>query len=212
MRLRESKPPSECDEIVDLALNSIQQQPHLANRIFGSARWEELSLSAPHQVYLVALEDVSGGKILAHAAPSGWRYILLAGDQPLAAAEVVAIQQDGQERFAFSNFDYGPFFKNTIEGVRKVVPRLSNHPGDYELRVLNIPALHVFSLWLHQPNIPHDRKDVLVPLPPTNSVLKPFGVYTERLLAKCLHNVAVRQLEFDKSVFLDPEPSLSHSR
>ncbi len=39
---------------------------------------------------------------------------------------------------------------------------------DFELRVLRIPALYVMAFWLHG-----EKKDILVPMPPTNSRLNP---------------------------------------
>ena len=51
---------------------------------------ESLAHSEPHPVYIATLDDLAGGKLLAAAKQTGWRYLLVQHDEVVAEAELTA--------------------------------------------------------------------------------------------------------------------------
>lgn len=75
----------------------------------------------------------------------GWRYLLVKGDEILELADV-----SDDETPRFLGLTRGgtlvPNFARTLETAEAAIENLA---GDWELRILQIPALYVVSLWAH---------------------------------------------------------------
>jgi hypothetical protein len=122
----------------------------------------ELTLAQPHQIFSLGLADLAGGKGLEAAKPTGWRYLVQAGGNTLAAAET-ALAPAGEEH-VFSAFNSGRLVASTVEAIRTVqaLPQVSQ--AYFELRLLRIPGLYFTALWVHDPK---GTDDLLVPLDPS---------------------------------------------
>jgi hypothetical protein len=83
----------------------------------------------------------------------------------------------------FAQLNNGAFAGATLEEIHKAVDNRKFQKGSYELRVLGVPALYVTALWL---NDLRDKQDVVIPIPPTNELLKPSEVYTPSQFIKML--------------------------
>ena len=122
----------------------------------------QLSLTQPHQVFVLGADDLVAGRGLEAAQPTRWRYLVREGDKIIAAASVLSTRA-GDAR-DFSHINEGPFVASTAAALEY----LRNHPdltsGDFELRLLQVPALHTMAIWLH-PN--SGGEDLLVPLAPS---------------------------------------------
>jgi hypothetical protein len=190
MGLNASKPPDQGLRIVRDALgNLITHGPNVAG-IMAESLPSQLNIAAPHPVYFVALTNVAQGEILSAATLTGWRYIVLEGDQTIAAANLRVTDDEGN--LQFSHISHGPFVKNTVEGIGRAETLPEVLSNDYELRLLDIPSLYVVSLWLH------GDADRLIPLPPTNQVLEPYATYSDEEMAAALKGPAIERLSFEE--------------
>lgn len=121
----------------------------------------------PHQTFHLGLDTIQAGSGMAGAEPVGWRYLLgTTGPEATHAAEVLTRNQV----FAFAGLNRGPFVQQMVD-----VMRTADVPGDYEARLLRVPALYVIAVWLVNDN----GNDLFIPLKPTNPVLEPGRVYQQ---------------------------------
>ena len=95
---------------------------------------------------------------------AGWRFLIRSGGRAIAAADTMHTA-DG---WTFSHFLEGPYIASTELAVRQTESTATS----YQPRLLSVPELYMFTLWLH-----HDVEadagsgalaptDVLVPLAP----------------------------------------------
>ncbi|MFF8647618.1 hypothetical protein ACF06D_05105 [Streptomyces griseoluteus] len=95
---------------------------------------------------------------------TGWRFVIRAGDRPVAAADTV-LTPDG---WAFSHFFEGPYIPSTERALQQAEALLQ----PYQPRLLSVPGLYMLTLWLHgdpgaDPAEGHPAAaDLLVPLAP----------------------------------------------
>jgi hypothetical protein len=134
-------------------------------------------LSAPHRVYHLGLNEAVHGHIPEHSRPGGWRFMLVDGDDALAAVEVR--ERDGS--YVFSGLNAGPFVASTVEAVRRL-EQLGEAP--HEMRLLRVPALYLEALWLH------GDADRFMPLAPTIRGIEAFSMYSEHELSRLLQDLA----------------------
>jgi hypothetical protein len=147
----------------------------------------QLSIAAPHAVYFVGLTDVAEGNLLSAATLTGWRYIVLAGEEAIGAANLRIREDD--PTLQFSHISHGPFVQNTVEGIRLAESLPAVAINDYELRLLDIPSLYVVCLWLH------GNEDQLIPLPPSSHGLAPYKSYSDGEIAAALKGPATERLQ-----------------
>lgn len=122
-----------------------------------------LAPGVPHQTFHLDLEAVSQG--IAGSEPVGWRYFLAGtSTEATVAAEVLTRDQV----IAFAGLNRGPFVVQMVDVMRK-----ANVQGDFEARLLRVPALYVVAVWLAGDG----GADVFLPLQPSNPVLQPGRVY-----------------------------------
>lgn len=151
------------------ALGSLAARGQLDARVLKRARPEQLTATAPHQVFTLGLTDLVNAPHLGAARPSGWRYLVEADNRVVAAAET---NQQGAQKHAFAHLNYGPFVGGTVDALAAAEPLAAK--SDYELRVLHVPALYVMALWLKPVNA-GDGEGILIPLAPT-----PTGIESAR--------------------------------
>jgi hypothetical protein len=125
-----------------------------------------LALAQPHQIFSLGLADLAAGRGLEAAKSTGWRYLVHAGENPVASAET-SVAPTGSEH-VFSAFNSGPLVASTVEAIRMVqgLPQVSR--GTFEMRLLRVPALYFTALWVHGAQA---TDDVLVPLEPSPGVV-----------------------------------------
>lgn len=162
MPLRVPAPPAEAADAVHTTFQAFADSGTFRFQALRNATGP-LQLTQPHQVFTLGLADLVAGRGLDAAKPSGWRYLVQEGDDALAAADTVATGSgDG---YVFSAFNEGRFVTSTAEAIQaaQAIPEVSR--GDFELRLLHVPGLHVMALWLH--DIAGNAGDLLVPLEPS---------------------------------------------
>jgi len=135
----------------------------------GALPPEELSLSAPHGIFDLGIDDLTAGRGLEAARPAGWRYLVAGPGGAVSAAEI------GPGSDATAHVNSGPFVAATelvmaaAEALPAVVAR------DHEARLLRVAALHLMALWLKSDDPAHT--DLIVPLPPSPPFVAPGNAY-----------------------------------
>ncbi|MGW1008406.1 hypothetical protein [Streptomyces sp. NPDC002520] len=110
-------------------------------------------------VYSLGLDDLRRGRELAPAQAVAWRYVVEQGGIPVALADTV-VTPEGVHSVAQVN--YGPFVSGILEALE--VAEHAEGGADAELRLLQVPALHLLAIWLHRGASGQDR---LVPAAPS---------------------------------------------
>lgn len=154
----------------------------------------DVTLSFPHQVHAVGLDHLAARQTLTDSTVTGWRYLVLAGDRAVACSEVSVGSE--AEPSVLELVNVGSSAQSTGSTLQALdeVPEVQS--GRYQPRMLKIPALSVFLLWLY----PLDGGDHLfVALPPVPDFLDLDHIYREEELLDLLEDPVRRSLEFDDS-------------
>ncbi|HET7230646.1 MAG TPA: hypothetical protein VFJ16_11630 [Longimicrobium sp.] len=196
MPLTTATPPEGGIRAVRNAIRHVLRHPGSALKTLAAAAGEgaDVCISVPHPVYTLGLPDVAGGNLADSALLQGWRYLLTAGDTLVAAAEVIV---SGTRAVRFSHFNDSPFVRSTVDALAAAEALNQVAPHDYEVRLLKVPALYLFALWLHGPD---ELYLPLAPAPPEVTALCP---YSQAELAAALRAKADERLAFDAR----PEPA-----
>ncbi|HYP48092.1 MAG TPA: hypothetical protein VEQ61_05595 [Thermoleophilaceae bacterium] len=189
MTLRVADPTRESVEVVQQNLSELAGRSAFRGRALGRVNPLNVALAAPHDVYSLGLEELAEGASIDSAQPVGRRFMVMDGDRPVASAEVAG-RQDGSGFQA----NEGPFVAATARAIEQAEEDPELADGDYELRVLRIPALYLMALWLKDEN---GDGDLVIPLDPAPTPLESGRRYRpEEVLAE-LQTVARERLSFD---------------
>lgn len=192
MPIHTKQAPDGCEAMVRRAVGSMMPPGAPPDRVGmlpvpGDA--PSMETAAPHPVYVAGLAELAEGRLLETARENGWRYLLIRGDQAVATATVGT--GEGGAAMEFSHVTQGPFVEATVEGLRRAEALDEVASGDYELRLLDVPALYLRALWLHGEN---GEGEMLIPLPPSPDGIEPYRAYSEPELVGALHAAAVARL------------------
>jgi hypothetical protein len=117
----------------------------------------------PLPVYVLPLDDLAAGNFLKDRDPVAWDYLLVSGGHPVRVAEIHPDPTDPQKSFAFAAISAAP-----AAGIAQAIAAAETDPcirrGQYEMRLVRVPALYVTALWLKNLN---GTTDAYVVIPPT---------------------------------------------
>ena len=162
MPLRVPAPPTEAADAVRTTFQAFADSGTFRLPALRNATGP-LQLTQPHQVFTLSLADLAAGRGLEAAKPTGWRYLVQEGDNTIAAAD--AVPAGPGSGYVFSALNEGRFVTSTAGAIQaaQAIPEVSQ--GEFELRLLQVPALHAMALWLH--DLQESANDLLVPLEPS---------------------------------------------
>jgi hypothetical protein len=103
-----------------------------------------LRVMEPFPVYSLGLSAlVSNGLDAAHLI--GWRYLIVAGQNVVQAAEIFTPQKGGALELSSLTTGHAREMEDVLRNA-EALPQVAQ--GDYEIRALRVPALYVTALWL----------------------------------------------------------------
>ncbi len=197
MTLRVAEPTQESLDAVVAALSELAGRVEFRRRALARANPLDVTLAAPHDVYALGLDQVADGARIEQARQIGRRFLVMAGDRAISSAEIA--EEDGTGFQA----NEGPYVAATADAIARAEDDPDLAAGDYEVRLLRIPALYFVALWLKDDK---GRDDVLIPLDPAPAPFEPGRSYRpDEVLAELAASARMR-LEFD-----DVEGSSSNS-
>lgn len=159
MPLQLPEPPNQVTDLISGKLRYVGEQAGANPAALGGAAPAELTLSAPHEVYALSLNElVRQDDPLPDAVAVGWRYLLSDQGQVVTSA-MTTLNQDGEHRFAL--FNSGPYVGGTVTALEEANGLPEAADQDMAVRLLTVPALNLTAVWLHG-----DKDDVLLPLTP----------------------------------------------
>jgi hypothetical protein len=189
MTLRVPEPTKESVEAVRTRLSELAGRMEFRHRALAQANPLNLALAAPHDVYFLSLTEVAEGASIDAARIVGRRFMVMEGDNAIASAEVAGTE-DGSHLQA----NEGPYVASTAATIARAEEDRELADGEYEVRMLRIPALYVMALWLKDEQ---GDKDVLIPLDPAPSPLEAGRRYPPEEMLDELAPLARERLPFD---------------
>jgi hypothetical protein len=112
-------------------------------------------MSQPIPLYTIGLQDIHDSEFLTAAREIGWRYVIFA-EGPIAVADVEETESPGKPHFR--RLTRGPIAQRLVEAISLAEGIYRNEQSDYELRMLEIPALYTVALWLN------GKQDAFIPI------------------------------------------------
>jgi hypothetical protein len=188
MTLRVSEAPSESVEAIRGQLSELAGRAQFRHRALARANPVNVALAAPHDVYFLGLDELAQGASIEAARPVAQRFLVMDGDTAVASAEITGRDGSGFQA------NEGPFVASTAAAIvrAEAAPELAE--GDYEIRLLRIPALYFVALWLHDSG---GHGDVVVPLDPAPAPFEPDRHYTPAEVLSELAGQARQRSRFD---------------
>ena len=114
-------------------------------------------LAVPHDVYTLALNDFDKG--LSGARRTALRYLVMSGSRAVAAAELESSPKATAPKL--SHINQGSLVSASLAALESAELLPATQKDDFDLRLLQIPAIHAIALWLHG-----KKTDLLIPLAP----------------------------------------------
>jgi len=157
-------PPRQVIEITQRQLQTMAQQKHFTIAPLAAAEPNKIELVSGHPVYNIGLRDLLSDRPLTAAPLTAWRFIVNAGTPDSAAAETVQDPEHGIP--AFASVNAGPFVAGTIAALKSLATDPAFAKGDWEGRMIRIPALYIMAIWAHEKKSGADLIHPTAPVPP----------------------------------------------
>jgi hypothetical protein len=159
-----AEPPRQVIEITRHQLQDMAQQKHFTVAPLAAAEPSKIELTSGHAVYNIGLSDLLTDKPITAAPFTAWRFIVNAGTPDSAAAETLQDPEQGIPIFASVNA--GPFVTGTIAALKALATDSAFAKGNWEGRMIRIPALYIMAIWAHEKKTNADLIRVTAPVPP----------------------------------------------
>jgi len=180
MPLRVVEPPATVRQVAAGYVHQLASPLGVFPQLRNVAR-EELALLAPHRIYTAGL-DVLLERGVAGAVQTGWRYLV--ADQERIVASVELAGDAGESPL----LNGGLYVASTAAAIDELERLPEVAAGDFELRLLKVPGLHVVAAWLA------GRPGLVRPLSPAPGFLEAGRSYTEEEFAAAVREPARRVL------------------
>ena len=167
-----AEPPRQVTQITQRQLQDMAQQKHFTIAPLATAEPSKIELASGHAVYNIGLRDLLSDKPITAAPFTAWRFIVNAGASESAAAETLQDPEQGIPTFASVNS--GPFVAGTIAALKTLATDPAFTKGDWEGRMIRIPALYVMAIWAHEKKTGADLIRPTAPVPPYLDAAKTY--------------------------------------
>jgi hypothetical protein len=187
---------SELDDFVSgLSEDLPWTPPQLSDLHPGDLRGVE-----PLPVQLRDLPAPNDRSLLSSASLAGFRFLVERSSDIFAYADLIrapsSITVPGPAGYVLSGFGWGPFAKAAVSALAAARALSQVQTADYELNLLAIPAIYVFSLWLKGLA---GAEDILVPVAPLPPEVTPNEPYSADKLMESLGPAIRKELTFAPS-------------
>ena len=185
-------PPHQVAELTQRHLQEMAQHKHFTIAPLASAEPASIKLDSGHAVYNIGLRDLLSDKPLTAAPFTAWRFIVNAGAPESAAAETLQDPEQGIPTFASVNS--GPFVAGTVAALKTLATDPAFTKGNWEGRMIRVPALYVMAIWAHEKKT---NADLIRPTAPVPPYLDANKTYTWPEFKAALHDPAKQKLAND---------------
>ena len=195
-------PASACET----ALRAAQDRLASVHKPGRAARAPSLyHLVAPQAVYVLDARHLTKPAPLRSVRHVGWRFLVTAENRAVAAIDVDAGQ--AEQAAKYSHISAGPYVDATMRAIR-LAQRLSEIKAEsFEVRLLKMPSIYVYALWLHSP-----KQDILIPFAhpsvkvggPGKAAKAPLRARDPRACFRLLIPLAKARKPFDDSPRANP--------
>lgn len=144
-----------------------------------------LSAAAPQPIYTSTIDALLENHLTESARLTGWQYVLLAGPNADFLDGVVEVSIIDEEHLG-GETRYGRAY---AAAINQTIAIAEGVPGDYALRMLRVPSVYLFAVWLRN----EASGDLLFPVPPATSALRAQPMYTEVALTAALRPLAEKR-------------------
>jgi hypothetical protein len=140
-------------------------------------------------MYTIGLKDLSTAADLSSADQKSWRYLIKQGETVVATADAI---HGPENKAMFSDINEG----HLVNGLALAIQAANNNDqmktGQFEARLLTIPALYFAALWLTDPT---NKTDLIIPIDPGPTRFPANKVVTLKELLPVLQQQAKTALD-----------------
>jgi hypothetical protein len=194
MRLHVADVPSDAVSVAASGLRRLLASPAGGRHLLRDVSASDVSLTVPHRVFALGMNDINAKQPLDRVDATGWRFLVEVKQETIAEIELDCDPTSRELRFARpiqGPFELAmPIAIHAAESVAADVERV------YEPRLLCIPALSLEALWLRSPA---PAADFLVPLAPAPRRFEAFRLYPVRTFLDLMQAEAGSRSAFDSS-------------
>jgi hypothetical protein len=192
MTIRLSDVPQSAVELLRSSLEGAAIDGSYRLPTLKGKRTEDVTISQPHPVYNLGVQDIAEGRGITAAVFGGWRFLLTEKGRAIGAAEVMGTEPIGTFRIAGVNV--GPYVASTAAALQALPDQFKAESREWTLRMLRIPALFIWAVWFHEVS---GTGDQFFPLGPAPEYLEEGRIYSWDELSEILRPPARSRLEDD---------------
>jgi hypothetical protein len=177
-----SEPP-EVTQVVKTRLDTMSAKkahrtPRLAEIMLRKAAAPPVP-TQPLPVYNMDLADLAENRDQTAATLKSWRFLVKHDDEVVATADALVVPN---QKPVFSHINEGPLVSGVVSAIQAANAQDQVIKGQYEARLLIVPALYIAVLWLVDLT---GGKDLAIAIEPTPPAFAPNKLVTaEDLIAK----------------------------
>lgn len=189
MPLKFAAPPPGGKAAVIKGLQDLAGASSLAHAAASAAGAAGPEVMEPYAIYSVGLGDILSSGLDA-AQLTAWRYLIVAGQHVVQAAEIFTPQKPGAVELNCLTTGHAREMEDLLQKA-ETLPQVSH--GDYEIRALRVPSLYLIALWLKDLQA---NRDLFLVVPPC--VFPPFNpqdVYDRDEFLKLLKAAAAKRVQ-----------------
>jgi hypothetical protein len=180
-----AKPPRQSSEELKAGVSRYQQHRLTSEMALSMPESTEIDLA--HSIYFASLIHIQSGVGLQYARAKVWRYFL----KPNVSGETMAVEVNVRSgsRHACALFTEASVVKEHRDLLRSCSDEASAK-GNFEFRMLKVPSIHVFAIWLRG-----KRKalDILIPLVPKGHFLDNEQPYPRSVFEDLMQEEALKR-------------------
>ncbi len=179
--------PREVMQVVESHLGKMTSKQAFSTPRLAKIKFKDAAPIIPTQavpVYHLGLTDLVENRDIDAAELRSWRYLIEHNGEVVASADAV-INAEGKP--VFSHVNEGPLVNGIISAIQTANSQEILQSGEYEVRLLIVPALYVAALWLVDMT---GAQDQAMPIEPTFAPLTTNKLITIEHLIETLQELA----------------------